>query len=69
MNPLDIISSATRIPAEMMRKTDQFGTVEVGKRGDLIIVKEDPLHDIQALRNLAWIIKNGEARSPKEWMV
>jgi len=69
MNPLDIISSATRIPAEMMRKADQFGTVKVGKRGDLIIVKEDPLHDIQALRNLAWIIKDGEARSPKEWMV
>jgi hypothetical protein len=68
MNTMDIISSATRIPAEMMRKANEFGTVEKGKRGDLIIVKNDPLNDIRVLRNLSWIIKDGEARTPKEWM-
>jgi imidazolonepropionase-like amidohydrolase len=68
MDPLDIISSATRIPAEMMRKSGTLGTVEVGKRGDMIVVKDDPLKDIRALRSLSWTIKDGEARSPKEWM-
>ena len=69
MDPLDIISSATRFSAEMMRKADELGTVGVGKRGDLIVVKDDPLKDIRALRRLSWTIKDGEARAPKEWMV
>lgn len=68
MAPLDIISSATRIPAEMMRQSDDIGTVAVGKRADLIITKDDPLQDLRALRHLSWSIKEGEARTPSEWM-
>jgi len=68
MAPLDIISSATRIPAEMMRKADDIGTVEVGKRADMIIAEADPLTDLRALRRLSWSVKDGEARTPAEWM-
>jgi hypothetical protein len=66
MAPLDVISSATRIPAEMMRKSADIGTVEVGKRADLIVVQEDPLKDIRALRKLSWSIKDGEARAHRK---
>jgi imidazolonepropionase-like amidohydrolase len=68
MAPLDVISSATRIPAEMMRKSDGIGTVEVGKRADLVVVEGDPLKDMSVLRKLSWSIKAGEARTPEEWM-
>lgn len=68
MAPIDIISSATRIPAKMIRKDHEIGTVEVGKRADLIIVKEDPLKDLKALRKIAWTVKDGEAKTPHEWM-
>jgi imidazolonepropionase-like amidohydrolase len=68
MTPLDAISSATRIPAEMMRKSTEIGTVEVGKRADLIVVQGDPLEDIRVFRKLSWSIKDGQARTPEEWM-
>jgi imidazolonepropionase-like amidohydrolase len=68
LSPMDAISSATRIPAEMMRVDDEIGTVEVGKRADLIAVDGDPLEDISVLRALSWSIKDGDARTPSEWI-
>lgn len=66
--PMDVIASATRIPAEMMGIGNLIGTVEVGKRADLIVVRDDPLKDLTALKSLMWTIKDGEARTPEEWM-
>lgn len=66
--PTDVISSATRIPAEMMGLQNLIGTVEVGKRADLIVVRDDPLKDLTALQSLMWTIKDGYARTPAEWM-
>ena len=66
--PMDVISSATRIPAEMMGIQNLIGTVEVGKQADLIVVHNDPLKDLTALKSLMWTIKDGEARTPNEWM-
>ena len=66
---IDVISSATRIPAEMMGIDNIVGTIDVGKRADLIVVKEDPLEDLRALRNLLWVIKDGEVRNPKDWIL
>jgi imidazolonepropionase-like amidohydrolase len=66
--PMDVISSATRIPSEMMGLGNLIGTVEVKKRADLIVVRDDPLKDLSALKSLLWTIKDGEARTPDEWM-
>ncbi len=68
MPPMDVISSATRIPAEMMGLEKLIGTVEVGKRADLIVVQDDPLEDLSALKSLLWTVKDGEARTPEEWI-
>ncbi len=68
MSPLDVLSSATRIPAKMMGLDYLIGTVEVGKRADLIVVQGDPLQDLSALKFLSWVIKDGVARTPSEWM-
>ena len=61
-------SSATRIPARMLGLADEIGTVEVGKRADLVIVRDDPLSDLRALRTIEWTIKDGIAHTPEEWM-
>ena len=55
---------ATRTPAEMLGLADQIGTVEVGKRADLMIVRDDPLTDLGALRTIMWTIKDGVAHTP-----
>ncbi len=69
MAPMDVLQSATRIPAEMRRIDHLVGTVEVGKRADLIVVGEDPLEDLSAIRrSLKWTIRDGDARTPEEWM-
>ena len=66
--PMDVISSATKIPSEMMGLEKLIGTVAVGKRADLIVVRDNPLEDLSALKSILWTIKDGEARTPAEWM-
>ena len=68
IRPMDVISSATKIPAEMMGLSDKIGTIEKGKYGDMIVIREDPLKNPTALESLMWTIKGGDARTPKAWM-
>ncbi len=68
MAPMDVIASATRIPAEMLGISDDVGTIEVGKRADLIVVHDDPLENIAALGELDWVIQAGVAKRPADWM-
>ncbi len=66
--PMDVIRSATQRAAQMIGVDSELGTLEVGKLADLIIVESNPLEDISSLRRLAWVVKEGVARRPKEWM-
>jgi imidazolonepropionase-like amidohydrolase len=66
--PAEALASATRIPARMLDLADEIGTVEVGKRADLVIVRDDPSRDLGALRTVVWTIKGGIAHTPEEWM-
>jgi imidazolonepropionase-like amidohydrolase len=52
----------------MLGLTSEIGTVEPGKRADLMIVRDDPLRDLRALRSVQWTVKNGVAHTPAEWM-
>ena len=68
MQPMDVLQAATRLPAEMIGLQSEIGTVEVGKRADLIVLADDPLADMEALRTIQWTIKDGEPRPPVGWM-
>ncbi len=59
------LQAATRNAAELCGVGDQLGTVEVGKLADLIVVSENPLDDINNLRHLQLVIKNGRIISDK----
>jgi imidazolonepropionase-like amidohydrolase len=48
-SPLETITCATKTGAEIMGCQDQFGTVEVGKLADLLVVDGDVLADISLL--------------------
>jgi imidazolonepropionase-like amidohydrolase len=52
----------------MLGITADAGTVEPGKRGDLIVLASDPLADIRAVRTIRWTVKAGVAHTPEEWM-
>ena len=49
----EAILSATRTNAELFGLADEIGTIEVGKRADLILVDGQPLDDIAVLQDAA----------------
>lgn len=64
LTPMQAIESATRVPAESMRLGKDSGTIEPGKRADLIVLNADPLADISNIRKLRWVIANGRVLDP-----
>jgi len=57
--PLQAITSATRTGAEALGIDEDYGTVEVGKVADLLILNADPSLDIKNTRTIAYVIKQG----------
>jgi imidazolonepropionase-like amidohydrolase len=57
--PMEAIQAATIVSARAMGLEKESGTVEKGKRGDVILVNGNPLDDIHQLRNVEYVITNG----------
>ncbi len=64
----EAIKAATMTPAKMLGLDNEIGTIEVGKRADIVVVRDDPLKDLRAMRTIQWTIQDGVARTPEEWM-
>jgi imidazolonepropionase-like amidohydrolase len=63
--PWQTLVAATRNAAELCGVGDELGTIEAGKRADLIVVEANPLDDIQNLRRLLLVLKDGRIVSDK----
>jgi imidazolonepropionase-like amidohydrolase len=57
--PYEALEAGTRNPAQAMGKLNEFGTVEVGKRADLILVNGNPLDNIRQLRSHVGVMLRG----------
>ncbi len=57
--PMEAIQAATIVPARVMGVDKEVGTVETGKRADLIIVDANPLESIHNIRKVQFVITNG----------
>jgi imidazolonepropionase-like amidohydrolase len=70
MTPAQAITAATRNGAIACRKLNEFGTIEVGKLADILILEADPLADIHNIRKLKSVMKEGRmidlARLPEK---
>ena len=60
MPPYEAIKSATVSASDLLRISDQYGTLEAGKMADIVAVKGDPLEDITILQNVSFVMKNGK---------
>lgn len=60
LTPMEALVSATRRAAAMMGDEDTFGTVEAGKRADILILDANPLKNIRNTRTLEVVIKEGK---------
>jgi imidazolonepropionase-like amidohydrolase len=57
--PMQAIQAATIVPARVMGLDNELGTVEAGKRADVILLDADPLESIHNIRKVEFVITNG----------
>jgi imidazolonepropionase-like amidohydrolase len=57
--PMEAIQAATIVPARVMGVEKEVGTVEVGKRADVILLDTNPLESIRNIRSVKYVITNG----------
>jgi imidazolonepropionase-like amidohydrolase len=57
---LEALQLATCCAARALGEERNIGTIERGKRADILIVEGNPLEDINYLRNIKMIISGGE---------
>ena len=59
MSPLEALESATVRPAEYFSLQDEMGTIDVGKRADMVLLDADPLDDIRNTRDIVAVVTKG----------
>jgi imidazolonepropionase-like amidohydrolase len=59
MTPAQALVAATKNGAIAARILAESGTIEVGKRADLLVLDADPLADIHSIRKIGVLIKDG----------
>ena len=65
MSAEEAIVAGSRNGAIASKGLEDFGTLEVGKFADLLILDADPIADISNLRKLRWVMKEGQRIDPK----
>ena len=64
MTPAEAIVAGTKNGAIACKALDEFGTLEVGKLADLVILDANPLADISNIRKLDVVMKEGQVIDP-----
>ena len=59
MTPMAAIQSATIVAARAMKLDGDSGTIEAGKRADMILVNGNPEENIHDIRKVAKVVTNG----------
>lgn len=57
---VDVLRSATSVNARVLHLGERVGSVKSGLFADLIAVEGDPTKDVDALRRVKFVMKNGE---------
>jgi len=57
--PLQALQTATLNPARFLKRPGEFGSVEKGKRADLLLLDANPLDEIRNTRKIAAVISRG----------
>jgi len=59
LTPVQALLAATSINANILGKQDQLGEIREEFLADMIAVTGDPVHDIAAVKNVTFVMKNG----------
>ena len=67
-SPMDAIRAATSVSARAMNLDGDVGTLEVGKRADIVVLGANPLERIANIRSVQMVMTNGTLyRSADVW--
>ncbi len=60
LSPMEALQTATRNPATYLGLSDMVGTVEKGKKADLVLLEANPLENISNTKRIAAVIVDGK---------
>ena len=66
MSPASVLQAATRVNAAVLREESNLGSIEPGKRADLVLLRANPLEDIRNTRQIDRVINRGTPLRPSE---
>jgi imidazolonepropionase-like amidohydrolase len=68
LTPMQALQAATIVPARVMKLEGEVGTIERGKRADLVVLNANPLESIRNIRTVRWTIRDGRVYdAPALW--
>ena len=59
MTPYEVLEAGTRRVAEYFDALDDFGTIEIGRRADLLLLTANPIDDVANVARRAGVMVNG----------
>ena len=66
LTPYQALEAATRNPAEFVGGLREWGTIERGKRADLVLLSGNPLEDIRHTARIVGVAMGGHWLEPAE---
>ena len=66
LTPMDVIKAATIDGARVIHRSDNVGSLEVGKRADFLLVDGKPDQNISDIRKLSAVFKDGIGYDPQK---
>lgn len=63
LSHMEVLRAATQRAAQALWR-DDIGTIEAGKRADLLLLRSNPLDDLRALRDIQRVVHDGRAFDP-----